>query len=107
MFGPANKVDREEMKAGAPKVKVETAWEWPSKEQFRNADLIVAFSVVNWSGERNAELNEFLSRGGGFVVIHASCVVADEGGLDDEVAGLIGLSWNWEYTRWRHGPHES
>ena len=58
MFGPANKVDREEMKAVAPNVKVETAWEWPSNEQFQNADLIVAFSVVNWSRERNAELNE-------------------------------------------------
>ena len=96
MFGPANQVDREQMKAGAPNVKVETAWEWPSKEQFQNADLIVAFSVVNWSRERNAELDEFLSRGAGFVVIHQSCVVADGTGLEDEVAGLIGLSWNWD-----------
>ena len=104
MFGPANQVDHEEMKAGAPNVKVQTAWEWPSKEQFKNADLIVAFSVVNWTGERNAELNEFLSRGGGFVVIHMSCIVANGVGLDEEVAGLIGLTWNWDYTRWRHGP---
>ncbi len=104
MFGPENDLDLEEMKAGLPKVKVETAWEWPSKEQFQNADLIVAFAVVNWSGERNAELDEFLSRGGGFVAIHQSCVVADEAGLEDEVSGLIGLSWNWDYTRWRHGP---
>ena len=104
MFGPANKVDREEMKAGAPKLKIETAWEWPSKDQFQKADLIVAFSVVNWSSERNAELDEFLSAGGGFVVIHQSCVVADGAELEDEVAGLIGLSWNWDYTRWRYGP---
>ena len=104
MFGPAIKVDREEMKAGAPNVKVESAWEWPSHEQFQNADLIVAFSVVNWTGERNAKLQEFLSRGGGFVVVHMSCVVADGVGLDDEVVDLIGLSWNWDYTRWRHGP---
>lgn len=104
MFGPANQVDPDIMKAGAPKVQLETAWEWPSKDQFRTADLIVAFSVVNWSNERNAELEEFLSTGGGFVVIHQSCVVANGTELEDEVAGLIGLSWNWDYTRWRHGP---
>jgi type 1 glutamine amidotransferase len=104
MFGAPNELDREEMKAGSSKVKVETAWDWPSEEQFQNADLIVAFSVVNWSGERNAELDEFLSRGGGFVAIHQSCVVADEAGLADEVSDLIGLSWNWDYSRWRHGP---
>ncbi|MDH3246986.1 MAG: hypothetical protein OEM26_20350, partial [Saprospiraceae bacterium] len=47
MYGPASDVDRDEMYAGAPNVKVETAWDWPSKEQFQKADLIVAFSVVN------------------------------------------------------------
>jgi hypothetical protein len=82
MFGPANNLDRDEMMAGAPNVKVTTAWEWPSKEQFQSADLIVAFSVVNWNRDRNAELNKFLSQGGGFVVIHMSCVVADGVGLD-------------------------
>lgn len=104
MFGPANEVDHEEIKAAPPKVKVETAWEWPSKDQFQKADLIVAFSVLNWSSERNAELDKFLSAGGGFVVIHQSCVVADRSKLEDEVTGLIGLSWHWDYTRWRHGP---
>lgn len=104
MFGPAKELDREEMKMGLPKVKVETAWEWPSEEQFQHADLIVAFAVINWSEERNAILDKFLSRGGGFVAIHQTCVVADGTGLEDEVADLIGLSWNWDYTRWRHGP---
>jgi type 1 glutamine amidotransferase len=104
LYGPANKFDAKEMKAGSPKVTVETAWDWPTEEQFQNADLIVAFSVVNWSPERNAELDNFLSGGGGFVVVHQSCVVADGTELEDEVAGLIGLSWHWDYTRWRHGP---
>ena len=104
MFGQANEVPDKELKAGAAKVSVETAWDWPSKEQFQTADLIVAFSVVQWTKERNAELNQFLTGGGGFVLIHMSCVVADGTGLDDEVSNLIGLSWNWDYTRWRHGP---
>lgn len=122
LFGPENEVPVDEMKEGAAKVKVSTAWEWPSKKQFKSADLIVAFSVVKWSNERNSELHKYLSRGGGFVTIHMSCVVGnalfdktsgeiskasvEDGGidLDDEVAELIGLSWNWDYTRWRHGP---
>ena len=104
MYGPAIKVNNKALKTGAPKVTVTTAWEWPSQEQFQQADLIVAFSVVNWSSERNADLRAFLSRGGGLVITHMSCVVADGVGLDDEVAGLIGLTWHWDYTRWRHGP---
>lgn len=104
MFGPAIEIDRAEMKAGSPKVKVETAWDWPSEEQLENADLIVAFAVINWNSARNAALDAFLSRGGGFVVVHQSCVVADGADLEDEVSGLIGLSWHWDYTRWRHGP---
>ena len=104
MFGPANEVDSQELKRGAPNVTVTTAWEWPSQEQFQKADLIVAFSVVNWSSERNEELKNFLSRGGGFVVIHMSCVVAEGVGLEEEVVEMIGLSWHWDYTRWRHGP---
>ena len=104
LYGSPNKVDVDKMKAGAPNVKVTTAWEWPSKEQFQKADLIAAFSVINWTKERNSELREFLSRGGGFVPIHMACVVGEGVDLDDEVAELIGLDWNWDFTRWRHGP---
>ncbi len=104
MYGPANHLDSDEMQTGASKVTVSTAWDWPTKEQFQEADLIAAFSVINWSDERNAELKEFLVQGGGFVTIHQSCVVQDVAGLADDVADLIGLSWNWDTTRWRHGP---
>ena len=104
MYGPANQVDPDELKAGAPRVTVDTAWDWPSREQFQKADLIVAFAVVNWSAARNAELDEYLSAGGGFVVVHQSCVVADGTELEEQVSGLIGLNWHWDYTRWRHGP---
>ena len=104
MFGPARQVHQADMKNGAPNVKVSTAWDWPTADQFRDADLIVAFSVINWNPERNMQLRDFLNRGGGFVPIHMSCVVADGTGLDDEVVDMIGLSWHWDYTRWRHGP---
>ncbi|MBX2874020.1 MAG: ThuA domain-containing protein [Saprospiraceae bacterium] len=104
MFGPPNKIGGKLIKTGAAKVRVATAWEWPSEKQFQTADLIVAFSVMNWNKKRNAELKQFLSRGGGLVITHMSCVVADGTGLDEEVVDMIGLSWHWDYTRWRHGP---
>ncbi len=104
MFGPSIAVNQAELKSGAPGVSVETAWDWPSSQQFENADLIVAFSVIHWNRERNGELAEFLSRGGGLVIIHMSCVVAEGTGLEDSVNDLIGLNWHWDYTRWRHGP---
>ena len=104
MYGPAIKVVSEDLNTGAAKVTVDTAWDWPSKTQFEKADLIVAFSVIHWTKGRNAQLDAYLNRGGGMVIVHMGCVVADGTGLDDEVADLIGLSWHWDYTRWRHGP---
>ncbi len=104
LYGPVNQVNAKEKAAGAPNVTVETAWEWPSVQQFETADLIVAFSVIDWTAEGNAQLDAYLSRGGAFVLVHMSCVVADGTGLDDEVVGLTGLSWHWDHSRWRHGP---
>ena len=84
LFGSANRVSIDDLQAGAPKVRVSTGWVWPSKEQFKSADLIVVFSVVNWSKERNSEFPKYLSRGGGFVTIQMICVVAQGIDLDDE-----------------------
>ncbi|MEM7375298.1 MAG: ThuA domain-containing protein [Bacteroidota bacterium] len=103
-YGAANKVESEELNAGAAKVTVSTAWDWPTEQQFEQADLIVAFAAISWTRERNVELEAFLSEGGGFVVIHMACVVGDGVDLDDEVVDMIGLTWNWDTTRWRHGP---
>ncbi|NND33249.1 MAG: hypothetical protein HKN76_11720 [Saprospiraceae bacterium] len=104
MFGPPISIKTDQLKKGAPSVTIETAWEWPTSQQFENADLIVAFSVVNWSTARNAQLKKYLEGGGGLALIHMSCVVADGTNMEDEVVDLIGLSWHWDYTRWRHGP---
>ena len=104
MYGPPSDMDQSNVKDGAYNVTVESAWDWPTEEQFESADIIVAFSVMPWSKNRNAELKKYLNDGGGFVTIHMSCVVGDRTGLDDEVNDLIGLSWNWDISRWRHGP---
>ena len=104
LFGPANKLSRKERKQRADNVTVSTAWDWPTKEQFQNTDLIVAFSVIKWNNEYVGDLEKFLNNGGGFVTIHMSCVVPDGAGVEEEVAELIGLDWNWKFSRWRHGP---
>jgi len=88
--------------AQAPGVATEQAWEWPSAEQFRTADVIVFyFWNHDWSRERYRQLDEFQSRGGGLVVFHAATIA------DKEPEGLverIGLASQPGPTTYRHTP---
>jgi putative heme-binding domain-containing protein len=86
----------------AEKVEVVNAWEWPSEEQFQTADVAVFyFWNHDWSASRLDQLQKFLSRGGGVVVLHSSCI-ADQ---DPEVlARPLGLSAQPVRTKYRHGP---
>ena len=103
LYGPAPKKQREKVLAGAPNVRVSTADGWPSKEQFKTAELIVAFCYIQWDGQKMQELEEFLSRGGGFVLLHPAVIVPQGMDITDQLAKLIGLAWEYNYTRWRHG----
>ena len=81
----------------AARVKVTTAWKWPSKEQLDSADLIVMQCYRSggptsrtWSNERIAELEAYLSRGGGFVVIHpATYTVRDLSQKEGDREGVM------------------
>jgi type 1 glutamine amidotransferase len=85
-------------------LKLERAWEWPSPQQFLKAKAIVFyFWNHNWSRERLGQLDEFLNRGGGVVLIH-SAVISDNNAED--LAGRIGLSANPQRTGYRHMPFE-
>jgi len=84
--------------AGSPKVKVSTAWQWPSKEQMESADLIVMFCAPRWNPESLKDLETFLARGGGFVVVHMAIWQ-----VSTELADLIGMA-KGPNTRFRHGP---
>lgn len=79
-----------------------TAWEWPSPEQFEHSDvLILYFWNHNWSEGRYRQLDDFLARGGGVVVLH-SATIADK---DPELlAERIGLSAQPVRTGYRHTP---
>lgn len=102
LYGPAPKAKR--ALAGAPKVKVSTANGWPSKEQLKTADLIAAFCYVQWDEQKLRELEKFLARGGGFVILHPAVIVPKGKDVTEQLSKLIGLAWEYDYTRWRHGP---
>ncbi len=103
LYGPAPKKQRERVLAGAPNVRVSTADGWPSKEQFQTAELIVAFCYVDWDEQKMQQLDEFLSRGGGFVILHPAVIIPKGKDITNQMTRLLGLVWEYDYTRWRHG----
>ena len=103
LYGPAPKGKQKRDLAGAPKVNVSTAYGWPGKEQFEKADLVAAFCYVQYDEEKLKDLEKFLSRGGGFVILHPAVIIPKGVNIVDEAANLMGLAWEYDYTRWRHG----
>jgi type 1 glutamine amidotransferase len=97
MFGPAAG-DYNEIVLKGSYAKVETAWEWPSEEQFKTADVIVAFCYLKWNPERLKQIEKFLSDGKGLVAVHPASWTEPE--PSEEVAKLIGISG---YKNYRHG----
>lgn len=83
-------------------VRVDTAENWPSPAQWSQADLVV-FYLWNhdWNEARFKEMDAFLARGGGIVVLHAA-VIADKN--PEELAKRFGLSAQPVRTKYRHGP---
>jgi type 1 glutamine amidotransferase len=96
--------------AGAPQVKVSTAWQWPNAEQLRTADLVVFFCYRSggaprrWSPERVQELDAFLARGGGLVLIHSATYTLGDLKQPDgqRVVALSGLVFD-QSIQVRHG----
>lgn len=105
LYGPAPQGQKRAL-AGAPKVKVSTAYEWPSDEQFDRADLIALFCYVNWDEQKLEQMHKYLSRGGGIVIMHPAVIIPKEKDLSNGLARLTGLQWEHGATRWRHGHME-
>jgi putative heme-binding domain-containing protein len=59
-----------ELLAAGDKVEVATAWEWPAKEEFDKADVLVIYQHGDWDARRAADIDAFLARGGGVIYIH-------------------------------------
>jgi len=113
LYGPAPAETSKETAAGAPNVHVETAWQWPEQQQFKAADLIVFFCYRSggprrtWSDERVKELEAYLSRGGGLVLIHSATYTLRDMSqpAGQKVAALTGLAFD-KSIMVRHGPME-
>ena len=58
---------------------VATAWEWPTHEEFKRADVIVFFQHGDWNDQRAADIDAFLERGGGLVYVHWASMAARHG----------------------------
>jgi len=85
-----------------PGVSVAGAFEWPSPEQWKSADLIACyFWNHRWSDQRYADLDQFLGRGGGLAMFH-SALVEDQS--PERLARRIGLSGKRPQLQFRHGP---
>jgi len=85
--------------AKAPNTRVTTAWEKPSAEDFRSADVMVLFKHAAWAKELNRQVEEYFARGGGMVLLH----YAVDGARNPESVGKhIGLYWGGG-CKWRHG----
>lgn len=88
-----------ELMGAAEQVEVSTAWEWPDKKQFAEADVLVFFQHGTWNAQRAADLDPFLARGGGAVYIHWA---VDGNPQSEEFARRIGLAS--KLIKFRHGP---
>jgi len=104
LYGPPAADPKGEIRSGAAKVRISTAWIWPDEKQLRSADVIIAFTGTGgrWNAERIRDLDAFLERGGGFVALHSAVIT--EAAFADSLAEKIGLAWKSGYTTFRHGP---
>jgi len=86
----------------APGVSVTEAWEWPTPEQWRKANVVVFyFWNHDWSAEKYRQLDDYQTRGGGVVVFHAA-TIADKD--PEALAARIGLAAQPGPTKYLHTP---
>ena len=114
LLGGSDGADGLPRSPGAAGLTVETAWKWPSEEQFQQADLLAFFCYRSggerrtWNEERLQKLEHYLRQGGGVVVIHSATytgrLLADEEEAA-RVAAVTGLVYA-RSIRYRHGPVE-
>jgi putative heme-binding domain-containing protein len=88
--------------AGADGVTVGIADGWPGPDDFARADVLVWNSAnPGWTAEKGGQLDAFLDRGGGMVLLHYA---VNGQKAPDELARRIGLAWRGGQSKFRHGP---
>ncbi len=98
---PAWKKAWSELLSAADNIEVVTAHEWPAKEEFQKADVLIFFQRGDWNAKRAADIDAFLERGGGLTYIHWAV-----DGREDVpgFAKRIGLAAAGGKIKFRHGP---
>src|SRR5262249_44848164 len=82
-------------------VTVETADGRPDEKQLASADALLIFSAnPGWNATRAPQLDAFLARGGGFVLMHYAINGRD---AVADFAQRTGLAWRDGASRFRHG----
>jgi putative heme-binding domain-containing protein len=83
-------------------VTVTNAWEWPTPEQFGNADLVVFYYWNHdWNAERYQQLDDYQARGGGIAIFHSATIADTE---PEKLAERIGLASQSGRTKYLHTP---
>jgi len=78
------------------------AWLWPAAEQFQHADVLVFYYWNReWNDKKLQQLDEFLARGGGIVVLHSATIGNP---APEALAERIGLASDSGKTKYRHTP---
>jgi len=79
--------------------------DFPTKEQLANTDVLIIHrdGGGDLKPEEKAELDDYVKRGGGIVVIHAGSVANTPEGTD-YYKQLIGGSWRRPTTKWLEAP---
>jgi putative heme-binding domain-containing protein len=89
----------------APQMEVTTAFGRPEQKVWDSADVIIFYcwGPQFWDDASYKQLDAFLARGGGLVVLH-SAVISDK--EPQKFAELIGYAWIPQGSKFRHGDHE-
>jgi putative heme-binding domain-containing protein len=86
----------------ATNVAVSDAWLWPTPEQFQTANVLVFYYWNrDWNAEKFQQLDSFIGRGGGLVILHSATIGDPD---PQQLAERIGLASDSHKTKYLHTP---
>lgn len=86
----------------SPEISVTDAWDWPDEKQVSAADVLVFyFWNHDWSAARLKQLDDFLARGGGVVMLHSASISDND---PERLAETIGLAAQSKRSKYLHTP---
>ena len=92
------KDDWSQLLGKVPRVTVEAARVYPTKEQWKRASLVVFYTHLEYLTDAHyGPMDAFLARGGGMVVLHETLIQRPSG---ESLARRIGLAWNQGMSQW-------